>query len=318
MIIASGTVSPPKQSKSAKKVKHTPILSGILPLMKDDTKATYHERILKVLLYIQNNLYEPLSLEELAAVACFSPYHFHRIFRGMVGETLAAHIRRLRLERAAQLLQYGNHTVTDLAFEAGYETVESFTRAFRDRFGVVPSEYKKNNHDRFSACWPDPVKKGESPMDVQIKEIPSCQVIFVRHVGPYHECGKAWEKLCTWAGPRGYFQPGVEFIGLCYDDPDITAPEKIRYDACITVNSDVKPDGEIHTQTIDAGLYAVTTHHGSYNKLSETYAALCGRWAPANSYEIRSLPSMEIYLNSPEETPEDELLTDIYVPIEKQ
>ena len=285
--------------------------------MKEDTKATYQERILRVLLYIQNHLYEDLNLEELASVACFSPYHFHRIFRGMVGETLAGHIRRLRLERAAQVLQQSNRTITNLAFEAGYETVESFSRAFKDRFGVVPSEYKKTNHTDFSKELPDFRTKGATLVDVQVKKLSSRQVIFVRHIGPYPECGKAWEKLCTWAGPQGFFQPGVEFIGLCYDDPDITPADKIRYDACITVEGEIQSEGEIGVQIIDGGLYAMTTHQGSYNNLSQTYAALCGQWAPQNGYEIRSMPSLEIYLNSPEDTPEDELLTDVHIPIEK-
>ena len=154
--------------------------------------------------------------------------------------------------------------------------------------------------------------------DVQTKEIPSRKVMFVRHIAPYNECGKALGKLCEWAGPRGLLQPGVEFIGLCYDDPDITPAEKIRYDACITIESDIDPEGEIGIQTVEGGLYAMTTHHGSYTKLSETYAKLCGQWAPQNGYEIRSLPSLEIYLNSPEDTPEDELLTDVHIPIKKQ
>lgn len=286
-------------------------------VMKDDTKSSYHERILKVLLYIQNNLYESLSLEKLADVACFSPYHFHRIFRGMVGETLAEHVRRLRLERAAQQLNQTGRSVTDLAFEAGYETVESFTRAFKARFGVVPSEYKKANGQQVVSKLPDLEQKGELAMDVQIKKIPPRQVIFVRHIGPYTECGKAWEKLCLWAGPKGFLQPGIEFIGLCYDDPDITPAEKIRYDACITAEGNIETEGEIGVQTVAGGLYAMTTHHGSYSKLSETYAALCGQWVPQNGYEIRSLPSLEIYLNSPEDTPEDELLTDVHIPIEK-
>lgn len=285
--------------------------------MKDDTKASYQERILKVLLYIQGNLCQSLTLEELANVACFSPYHFHRIFRGMMGESLAEHIRRLRLERAAQLLSQTDRSVTDLAFEIGYETVESFTRAFKARFGVAPSEYKKNN-GLWAINLPNFEMKGELTMDVQIKQIPPQRVIFVRHTGPYNECGKAWDKICTWAGPRGYFQPQVQFIGLCHDDPEITPPDRIRYDACITTESDAAPEGDIGVQTIAGGLYAMMTHYGSYTKLCETYAAICGQWAPANGYEIRSMPSIEIYVNSPDGTPEDELITDVYVPIEKQ
>lgn len=286
--------------------------------MKDDTKKSYQQRILEVLLYIQNNLYEPLTLEELAEIACFSPYHFHRVFRGMVGETLAAHIRRLRLERAAQQLAYGKPSVTNLAFEAGYENLESFTRAFKDRFGIAPSEYKNTNPGKERVNALPKLIKGELKMDVQVKELQAKKVAFVRHVGPYQDCAKAWGQLCNWAGPKGLLQPDTQFIGLCHDDPDVTDPDKIRYDACITVNDEIKPDGPVGVQTINPGLYAVTTHHGSYMKLSETYASLCGQWAPANSYEMRNEPSLEIYLNSPENTPEDELLTEIYTPVEKQ
>ena len=102
--------------------------------MKSETQQTYQERILKVLVYIQNHLDETLSLEELAGVAHFSPYHFHRIFRGMVGESLMEHVRRLRLERAAHRLKFTDSPVTRIAFEAGYETHEAFTRAFRALF----------------------------------------------------------------------------------------------------------------------------------------------------------------------------------------
>jgi AraC family transcriptional regulator len=285
--------------------------------MKEDTQTTYKERILRVQLYIQNNLYEDLSLEELAQVACFSPYHFHRIFRGMVGESVAEHIRRLRLERAAQKLHQTTQSVTDLAFEAGYETVESFTRAFKNCFGAPPSQYKKSHPTRQRINRPIFQTQGDSTMDVQVKQVEPQKVAFVRHIGPYAECAAAWNKLCAWAGPKGLFQPGVQFIGLCYDDPDITPAEKIRYDACLTIDQDIKPEGEIGVQTIEGGLYAMATLHGPYTGLSDLYAQICGQWIPAGGYEIRSLPSFEVYLNSPEETPEEELLTDVYVPIEK-
>src|SRR5438067_4236130 len=110
--------------------------------MKSETQQTYQERILKVLVHIQNHLDETLSLEELAAVAHFSPYHFHRIFRGMVGESLMEHVRRLRLERAAHRLKFTDFPVTRIAFETGYETHEAFTRAFRALFAESPSGFR--------------------------------------------------------------------------------------------------------------------------------------------------------------------------------
>ncbi|MBN2684238.1 MAG: AraC family transcriptional regulator [Pontiellaceae bacterium] len=285
--------------------------------MKKETHISYQERILRVQVHIQHHLDEPLSLEELARVACFSPYHFHRIFRGMVGESVAGHVRRLRLERAALKLKQTRQPIIELAFDAGFQTAESFTRAFKDQFGRVPSEYRKRGVEKMHQEAQKPTQENNTMPEVKIVELQEHRVAFVRHIGPYDGCGKAWDTLCTWAGMNGYLQPGIDFIGLCHDDPDVTPSENIRYDACITIDHKIEPQGKIGTQVIAGGLYAVTTHHGSFNKLSETYAALCGRWAPANGYELRSLPSREVYLNNPDETPEEELLTDIYVPIEK-
>ena len=108
--------------------------------MKPDTERDYKERILKVLIHIQEHLDEPISLEDLGRVAHFSPFHFHRVFRGMVGESVKEHVRRLRLERAAHRLKFGEEAVTRIALDAGYETHESFTRAFKSLFGESPSE----------------------------------------------------------------------------------------------------------------------------------------------------------------------------------
>src|SRR5215471_3560234 len=113
--------------------------------MRDTTIQDYQSRILKVLVHIQKSLDSPVSLEELAAIASFSPFHFHRVFRGMVGESVKEHVRRLRLERAAHRLRFTGKPVTELAFEAGYETHESFTRAFHTMFGESPTEFR-NNH----------------------------------------------------------------------------------------------------------------------------------------------------------------------------
>src|SRR5437763_11130066 len=110
--------------------------------MRSQTEQAYRERVLRVLVYIQNYLDEALALDDLAAVAHFSPYHFHRIFRGMVGESVMEHVRRLRLERAAHRLKFGDQPVTRIAFDAGYETHEAFTRAFAAMFGTAPSQFR--------------------------------------------------------------------------------------------------------------------------------------------------------------------------------
>ncbi len=295
--------------------------------MRTTTLHDYQQRLLRVLLYIQKNLDRDPSLEELAEVAHFSPYHFHRIFRGMVGESVRAHIRRLRLEQAAGRLLTGDDPVIRIALDAGYESHAAFTRAFSAMTGLSPSEYRKNRRPlvahapRLRSTADGEIafhtpETGGSTMDATIKRIPEQRVAFIRHVGPYDQCGGAWSRLCMKLGPEGRLGPGATFIGLSYDDPDVTPADKLRYDACVTVGDDFEPAGEIGVQTVGGGAYAVTTHHGPYDKLYETYAELCGQWIPAHDRTIRAEPCLEIYLNDPESTPPEELLTDVHMPIE--
>lgn len=294
--------------------------------MKESTQKLYETRLLRVLVYIQRNLDEELPLEDLARVAHFSPYHFHRIFRGIVGESLQEHIRRLRLERAAQRLKHSDRRVLEIALEAGFQTHESFTRAFRAVLGCSPSEFRSANgvpvqspgiHYRDDGdLQTASMFSGGTMMDVKIERLESLHVAFVRHVGPYHEVHEAWEKVCARLGKEGLIGPESRFVGVCYDDPEVTPPEKIRYDACVTVGDDFTPEGEVGVQTLPGGEFAVVTHTGPYERLNQTYAALFGQWLPHSGRELRSEPSLEFYLNDPEGTDPEDLLTDIYAPLE--
>ena len=153
-------------------------------------------------------------------------------------------------------------------------------------------------------------------MDVKIENLDPMRAAFVRHIGPYDKCSGAWEKLCAYLGKKGLLGPDTRYVGLCHDDPDVTPADKIRYDACATVGDDFEPTGDIGVQEIEGGEYAVTTHFGPYDKLNETYAALFGHWLPHSGRECRSAPSLEFYLTDPENTDPEDLITDIYAPLE--
>lgn len=152
-------------------------------------------------------------------------------------------------------------------------------------------------------------------MKVEIKTIEPMRVAFMRHVGPYSEVSVTWDKLCTWMGKEGLLGGGAVLLGICHDDPEVTPPEKIRYDACVTVDQDFAPTGEIGVQVVAGGEYAVTTHFGPYNKLGETYSNIMGQWLPRSGRELGATPCFEIYLNDPQSTEPEDLLTDIYVPL---
>jgi AraC family transcriptional regulator len=291
--------------------------------MKDDTSTSYQERILRALTHIQGQLDAELPLEDLARVACFSPYHFHRVFRGMVGEPVAEYVRRLRLERAAHRLKRQDQPVTELAFEAGYESHEAFTRAFRAFFGAAPSEYRaahrpapespsRAHYDDLSAFRP-PHYGNHAP--VEIRTLRPERVIFIRHTGPYDRVSGTWQRLAACAGPRGLFGPGTRFVGVSWDDPDITPVERLRYDAAITVSRPVQPEGDIGVAELAGGPYASLVHKGPYETLGGAYQALFGGWLPSSGRELRDDPCLEFYLNSPQNTHPEDLLTAIHVPL---
>lgn len=291
--------------------------------MNERTRQDYEERILRVQMHIQKHLDSQLGIEELAGVACFSPWHFNRIFRAMTGESLMDYARRLKLERSAWDLKYTARSVTDIAFDAGYENHESFSRAFKKKFLLPPRDYRESGSrielSPENDFYPQHTIKryGGTKMEVRIENLEEITVASVRHTGSYFESHTAWQKLC---GSESVMKNAVMpplCVGVCYDDPDITEKDKIRYDACIKVNEDFIPETGVIKQKIMGGKFAVLTHRGSYDGLHDCYRWLYGEWLPSSGYEPGLAPSLEIYRNSPETTPPEELVTDICIPIHK-
>ena len=101
---------------------------------------SYEERLHRVLRHIESNLDSRPDLAQLAEIACFSPYHFHRIFSSMMGGSVAAYVRRLLLERAGQQVAHTRDPITLIALDAGYESVDAFTRPFPAHFDALQAE----------------------------------------------------------------------------------------------------------------------------------------------------------------------------------
>ncbi len=273
--------------------------------MKADTLKSYRERILRVLAHIVAHLDDELSLEELARIASFSPYHFHRVFKAMVGETVKAHVRRLRLQRAAVSLIRTPRPITEVAFDAGYETHESFTRAFRARFDTSPSSFRECHY------------AGVTTMDVRIENREPLRVAYVRIIGPYSDVGPLFQKLFMLAGPKGLLKAGAAIISMGLDEPEVTPAAELRLDACISCGDDTTAEGELKVKTIAGGPYAVYTHTGPYEQLPDVYAALYGGWLPQSGREPRAgAAPFDVYENNPMDTKPADLRTTVFLPLE--
>lgn len=284
--------------------------------VKPATYKDYQERINKVLLYINEHLDEKPDLEQLASVSNFSVFHFHRIMRAQLQEPLASYISRLRLENAARLLKFSDDSITDIAFRIGYESAASFTKAFKKRFSVAPTEYRGSEIMKGGFLSEEEFENNFS-LQPKIKNIAPIKVIFIRSMDDYNSesTGQAWQELSLFAKKNKLFGWKTEMIGIGHDDPNITETNQCRYDACITISKEIKPEGRVGVQTIEGGRYAVFKYKGPYRKLGAVYNTIFGKWYPESGFELCDFPVFEKYLNNPEKTNPEKLLTEIWVPV---
>lgn len=252
----------------------------------DITKLEHLRRLRKVLIYIERHLDEELSLEKLAKVGSFSVYHFHRIFRGIVGETPGTYVRRLRLERAAGHLVYSDERITDVALDASYDTPSAFTKAFKRIMGCSPAHYRETmplTHQ----------KQEDFEMNPSIRTFEDLSVLSVRRTGSYPTSAPAaWKALKDFVDRHGLQSENTRFIGVYHDNPDITAEENIRSEACCTAPANIPEEGEVMRKVIEGGRYATFEHKGPLNDLSKTFDGIFGNWYPQSGEKLADRPCL--------------------------
>ena len=290
----------------------------------------YHERILRVLTHIQAHLDGALDLEELARVACFSSFHFHRVFAAMTGETLADHVRRLRLERAAMELRAGGvKPVIQVALSAGYEAHEAFTRAFKAAYGVSPAGFRRATGAIARLAAPSGVhfrpgvllttfNTNHIPtkvMKVITKKIEPMRVAYLRHVGPYESVGQTWTDIATRLSAEKQVRASSVFVGIGHDDPAVTPADELRYDACITVDEEYQPKPPVALQTIVGGDYVVAKNC-PVGEIKDAFRYLFGKWLVRSSRELRPAPSFAVMVGARDAVAPAKRRVDIYVPLQ--
>jgi len=303
-------------------------MSGTRPKHKT-TWNDYNERILRVLRHIQEHLDEALDLDELAQVACFSSFHFHRVFAAMTGETIADHVRRLRLERAAMELRSGAKQVIQLALDAGYEAHAAFTRAFKAAYGVSPAEFRRATGPIAILAAPSgvhfrpgvPVATFNTNhittkiMKVITKRIKPMHVAYLRHVGPYEDTKKTWFDLVARLSTEKQVRKRSVFIGIGHDNPSVTPASELRYDACITVDEEYEPKKPVKLQTIAGGDYAVAKNC-PVGKIKDAFQYLFGKWLARSSRELRPVPSFVVWVDAYKGVAPGKWRVDVYMPLQ--
>ncbi len=307
----------------------TPALPYFCGMKRNETIEIYNRRIECAVEYINRHLDEELELADIASVANFSPFHFHRIFRAFRGEPLGTYITRLRVEAAARLLRYSELSVETIAYNVGFEVPSSLTKAFQRFYKITPSEYRSGKTIKImkTSQTNQPVKL-RAP---KIVELEPKTALCVSFKGDYKQLDYpgAFARMWALVKKQGLYSAGIEHIGIFHNDPKVTDAADLRTDVCLVVKKPAVPEDGVGVTTIAGGRYAVFIHTGPYNEVGEVYDAIYSEWVPENCTcgddcqcppdecrcALRDEPVFEKYVNDPDRVAPEKLKTEIYIPI---
>lgn len=280
---------------------------------KEETQHIHLETISRIKTYIDYNLFAELDLEQLAVIANLSFFHFRRVFRSVTGENIGTYIQRLRLEYIAHLLIATGQSIEEIRRQTNYLTKFSLAKAFKKHFGTSMTAYRT----KYQAMNTQ-LDSGNLP-NAKIKRLNTQKAVCLEVGNTFRNeqtYAAIWKELKHYKEIHLKQNTGCYFMSISQDNPFVTPMEQCRFYIGIITDETIIHKGKFSVQDIPGGMYAVFTHKGSYSALSEFYQTIYEQWLPNSRYHQKQPLTFEIYLNKPSETAIDELLTEVYIPID--
>jgi AraC family transcriptional regulator len=285
--------------------------------------SSYQSRINRVLDYIERNLDRDLSLPELADQAYFSPYHFLRIFHSHTGERPFEYLQRLRLEKAAVLLSSRpDRRILDIAMDCGFSNAPAFSRAFKQKFDTSPSDWRRqhpsisnfstvgSNAHQDDSSWTPYIeyhqgaqiwrmKKGDEERRVDVRDMPSMELAYMRYTGPYQGDGRLfqrlWNQAYSAAGARDLIDGQNTFLSIYHDNPDLTDDAKLRVTLAISIAKEFAGDDVLSTMHLKGGKTAMARFRLNSGEYQDAWNWVYRHWLPVSGYFPDDRPSFELY-----------------------
>src|SRR5215469_1560403 len=300
-----------------------------VPSQKTQGNTEYTQRINRVIDYLRRNLDRQLKLEELARVACFSEFHFHRIFRAVSGETLNSFANRLRLEKAARLLRYSDQSLTAIALDCGFSSPATFSRAFRAGYDTSPSQFRKSGEIKKSKIrkelfsgqeylLPMSAEEKRAAFPVRLMDVPERQVAYIRVPNAFamERVLAALKTMIEWAKSQDIFSQGTLF-GMSVDDPHVTPKHLYRYEVCFASSSPFACMEGMSKLKMPAMRYAATRVSGDIRKVTTATDYLFRGWLIQSDYEPEHAPGLEIFLDKENALDWSHFELDLCIPVRK-
>lgn len=299
-----------------------------------------HENIARInnaILYIEENIQSKLLLEDIAKAAHFSPYHFHRLFSVVMGETVNNFITRIRIEKAASFLLHKNEvSVTDISEITGFSSLSSFSRAFKKFYGISPQDFKNSSTEKFSKICKTKSKNGQLKVTfeqyissinnslnwmkmnavTEIKTFDTLDLGYISHVGKMDLIGAVYNELIRWATPKGLMeQKDLRMVTIYHDSPKITDPNHLRMSAGIILNTATTVEGRLSYRAFKPGKCIVSRMELTPSEFQQAWESNFV-WMNKNGYKKADRDPFEIYYNNYIDHPEGKFVIDLCIPIQ--
>lgn len=294
-------------------------------------------RINKAIYYIEENISTKLLLKDIAKEAHFSPFHFHRLFSVVIGETVNNFITRKRIEKAAaSFLHKKNIPITEVSEKVGFENLSSFSRAFKKFYGMSPLEFKDLSTEKFSKNCKTESKNGQVEISfeqyicninnslnwikmnakTEVKVLGKLDLAYISHVGKMDLIGNAFNQLIRWAAPKGLMaQENLRMVTIYHDSPKITDPNHLRMSACIVLNSKTSVEDEVSLRTLDGGKCIVSRFEIAPHEFQQAWESSFV-WMTERGYKKADKDPFEIYYNNYLDHPEKKFIIDLCIPVQ--
>ncbi|MFK8048796.1 MAG: GyrI-like domain-containing protein [Halioglobus sp.] len=259
-------------------------------------------RIDKALNAIHRNISGNLTAANLARIAACSEQHFHRIFKASVGECVHEYVRRTRLEQAANQLMFDrDKPVVEIAALCGFSSLSSFSRVFKNQFGVPPGRWRTREEKSETAPWHSDAEIAAGYSRIRTFQLPRAQLVeraeqpvaYVRHQGYGRSIRKPWQTLQAWclAENRSFRNQ----IGLHHSNPAWVNLDLCRYVACVPITEPVVRRGPVSAMLLPGGLHAAFELQGKYGELLPWLSRLQDEWLPDSGFTMRTTPAFVEY-----------------------
>ena len=286
----------------------------------NDRNLTQLQRYKRLLKFIDENFKEDINIEKIEKVSFYSYRNINRIFQSLHHETIGKHVKRIRLEKAAEYLKYSDDQVSEIAIEVGFSDIAAFSKAFKKKFNCSPIAFRQTAQTINEINEQVLNEKSQSSISFQIENLPEFEILYLEHRGDYQNAAaieKTWNTFIKYCEKHQLISAETIFFSETLDDNEITDQFNCRTNVAIILEKPLGfvSEGLFRVKKHQTQKYAKFIHKGANEQLAETYHHIYSTWITDIQFEFADKPTLEFYINHDEKTAKKALITEIYIPV---